>query len=134
MLKSFIVITYFYYILLSMCKYAYKSYLVKIDKESVAAAAQSVFVSPIKEHQSTNEVDFADGFYEIRRPADSEEFLYCKTEGEGVVSGDTLIINAGVYSGKNDAPRTEASLYKKMNTKIIFKDGTIKVAEYQESH
>lgn len=111
-----------------------KSYLVKIDKESVAAAAQSVFVSPIKEHQSTNEVDFADGFYEIRRPADSEEFLYCKTEGEGVVSGDTLIINAGVYSGKNDAPRTEASLYKKMNTKIIFKDGTIKVAEYQESH
>jgi hypothetical protein len=79
-------------------------------------------------------VDFADGFYEIRRPADSEEFLYCKTEGEGVVSGDTLIINAGVYSGKKDAPRTEASLYKKMNTKIIFKDGTIKVAEYQESH
>lgn len=111
-----------------------KSYLLKIDKESVAAASQSIFVSPIKQHQSTNEVDFEDGFYEMRRPADNEEYLYCKTEGAGEISGDTLIIKAGVYSGKKDSPRSEASLYKSMLTKIIIKDGTYKVAEYREAH
>lgn len=110
-----------------------KQYLVKIDKESVAAAAQAVFVSPIGEHQSTNEVDYADGFYEMRRPADSEEYLFCKTQEGGVVSGDTLIIKAGVYSGKNQTPRNQASLYKTMLTKIIIKDGTYKVAEYREA-
>ena len=109
-----------------------KDYLVKIDKETVAATAQSVFLSPIVEHQSTNEVDYADGFYEIRRPAESDEFLYCVI-GDYLISGDTLISIAGVYSGKKDAPRTEASLYKKMNAKILFKDGTMKVAEYQKA-
>ena len=108
-----------------------KDYLVKIDKDAVDAAAQAVFVTAIKEHQSTNEVDFEDGFYEMRRPSDNDEFLYCKTEGEGVVSGDTLIINAGVFSGKKDVPGTEASLYKSMQTKIILKDGVFKVAEYR---
>lgn len=110
-----------------------KSYLVKIDKESVAAVSQSIFVSPIQQHQSTNEVDFEDGFYQMRRPADNDEFLYCKTEGEGTISGDTLIINAGVFSGKKDSPRSEASLYKSMLAKIIIKDGTYKVAEYREA-
>ena len=108
-----------------------KDYLVKIDKESVDVAAQAVFLTPIKEHQSTNEVDYADGFYEMRRPSGNDEFLYCKTEGEGVISGDTLIINAGVFSGKKDTPVTEASLYKSMVTKIIIKDGIFKVAEYR---
>lgn len=110
-----------------------KQYLVKIDKETVAAAAQAVFVTPIVEHQSTNEVDYADGFYEVRRPAEDEELLYCVI-GDYSISGDTLINIAGVYSGKKDAPRTEASLYKKMNTKILFKDGAMKVVEYQEAH
>lgn len=110
-----------------------KSSLIKIDEASVAAAAQAVFVSPIVEHQSTNEVDYADGFYEIRRPAENQEVLY-STIGDYLISGDTLITIAGVYSGKKDTPRSEASLYKSMNAKIIFKDGTIKVAEYREAH
>ena len=107
-----------------------KPYLIKIDEASVAAAAADVFLKPIANHQSTNEVDYADGFYEIRRPADSDEVLYCVVD-DYAVSGDTLINIAGVYSGKKDAPRTEASLYKKMYTKILVKDGAMKVAQYK---
>ena len=110
-----------------------KSYLIKIDEASVAAAADGVFVKPIEKYQSTNEVDYADGFYEMRRPAENEEYLYCVI-GDYSISGDTLVNITGVYSGKKDTPRSEASLYKKMNTKILFKDGVMKVAEYQEAH
>ena len=109
-----------------------KSYLIKIDEASVDAAARSVFVKPIAKHQSTNETDYADGFYEMRRPVENDEYLYCVI-GDYSVSGDTLVNIAGVYSGKKDTPRSEASLYKKVSTKIVVKDGTMKVAEYHEA-
>ena len=70
-----------------------------IDAEKVHAASDKYFNYPIAKDDYTNEVDFKDGKYMIRKGNDNE-FVFSQVDKVLGSKGDTIMVNANIYACK----------------------------------
>ena len=70
-----------------------------IDAGKVHAASDKYFAYPIEKDQFTNEIDFNDGKYFIRKGNDNE-FVFSQVDQVLGSKGDTIMVNANIYACK----------------------------------
>ena len=70
-----------------------------IDAEKVHAASDKYFNYPIAKDDYTNEVDFNDGKYFIRK-GNENEFVFSQVDKVLGSKGDTIMVNANIYACK----------------------------------
>ncbi|MBR3713430.1 MAG: hypothetical protein IKM98_09580 [Bacteroidales bacterium] len=70
-----------------------------IDADKVHAASDKYFNYPIAKDNFTNEIDFNDGKYFIRKGNDNE-FVFSQVDQVLGSKGDTIMVNANIYACK----------------------------------
>lgn len=70
-----------------------------IDAEKVHAMSDKYFNYPIEKDAFTNEVDYKDGKYFIRK-GNEQEFVFSQVDKVLGSKGDTLMVNANIYACK----------------------------------
>jgi len=70
-----------------------------IDAEKVHAMSDKYFSYPIEKDAFTNEVDYKDGKYFIRK-GNEQEFVFTQVDKVLGSKGDTIMVNANIYACK----------------------------------
>ncbi len=115
-----------------------------IDAEKVRAMAEKYFAYPITKDTYTNEVDYEGGQYAFRK-GDDQEFVFSQVDQILGTRGDTVMVNANIYSCKqgwkgdiNSAPDSWKSAdpgnvpqkYKSMRAVLVKKADGYRVISY----
>jgi len=70
-----------------------------IDADKVHATSDKYFSYPIAQDAFTNEVDYKDGKYYIRK-GNEQEFVFSQVDKVLGSKGDTIMVNASIYACK----------------------------------